>query len=296
MKDFLDSKDIAKFLGLELQGANLNIIGYSSLNKISHQTIVFVKKLNSENIELLNQYKDILAIIPEHKDVFIICSYICSANPRLDFIRVINKYFANTDIPVKIHPSAVIEEGAFIGKDVTIGANCYIGKNVVIGDNTIIFPNVVIYSNVEIGTNCQIKPGVVIGGSGFGYERDENGIPLHFPHSGKVIIGNNVHIGSNTCIDRATIDSTVIGDNTKIDNLCQIAHNCHIGRNCIITGFCGFCGGTNIGDNCWVGPHSVVYQKLRIENDSKIGIGSVVLRNVKSNTTVLGYPATKLKE
>ena len=38
----------------------------------------------------------------------------------------------------KIHPTAIIEDGAVIGKNVTVGAYSYIAKDVTIGDNTTI--------------------------------------------------------------------------------------------------------------------------------------------------------------
>lgn len=286
--------DIALYLNKCLVGKEIEIIGFSSLSNLLEGTVVFAKKYKKEYVEILNKSQNVLAIVCEGYEGIMI-PHIFSQNPRLDFLRVVGKFFVDKDIPFGIHPSAVIEEGAKIGKNVSIGAHCYIASKVSIGDNTIILPNTSIYGKVTIGSDCYIKPGVVIGGPGFGFEYDENEAPVHFPHTGEVVIGNRVYIGANTTIDRATIDSTIIEDNVKIDNLVHIAHNCKIGMNTLITGGAMLGGGVVIGANCWIAPNSTMHQQLRIENKSKVGIGAVVVSNIKEGVTVFGNPAKVLK-
>ena len=188
----------------------------------------------------------------------------------------------------------MVEYSAKIDQDVAIGAHCYIGPGVSIASGTVIMPNVSIYGKVTIGHNCYIKPGAVIGGSGFGFEYDEDGIPLQFPHTGEIIIGDNVYIGANATIDRATLDATIIEDNVKIDNLVHIAHNCIVGKNTLMTGCSTISGGVKVGENCWIAPNSTVYQQLKIGANSRIGMGAVVLRSVKPGVTVFGNPASEL--
>ena len=55
-----------------------------------------------------------------------------------------------------IHSSAVIEDGAIIGKNVSIGPFAYIGSNVIIGDNTTVATNAVIEGRTTIGKNNRI--------------------------------------------------------------------------------------------------------------------------------------------
>lgn len=285
----MKSVEIAKFLNKELIGDNIEINGFSSLSNLVKGTVVFAKKYNKEYEETLGLTKDVLAIVCEGFENLSI-PHIVSANPRLDFLRVVGSFFAEKDIPTGIHPSANIEQGAIIGQNVSIGAHCHIGAKVKIGDNTTILPNCSIYGKVTIGCDCYIKPGVVIGGPGFGFEKDENGVPVHFPHTGTVVIGNNVFVGANTTIDRGTIDDTIIGDNVKIDNLVQIAHNCRIGDNTIITTGAIFSGGVAVSKNSWISPNSTILQQLKLGEGCKVGIGAVVMRNLKENETILGNP------
>lgn len=282
---------IASFLKLELIGKESMIEGFSSLNNIGDRMLVFAKKYTKENEAILNANSSICAIVTDDFRGKLKVPHIISENPRLDYIKAITHFFVAKEVKAGIDGSSIIEDGAVVGQNVSIGSNCYIGEKVIIGDNCEIMSNVSIIGSVVIGDHCVIKSGAVIGGAGFGFEYDRMGNPIHFPHTGGVRIGNNVHIGSNTCIDRATINNTYIGDNVKIDNLCQIAHNCIIGNCTLITSGASLCGGVKVGKNCWIGPNSVIYQQIAIADNSKVGIGSVVLRKVKEGKTVFGNPA-----
>ena len=288
---------IALFLDKELKGDDIDVKGHGSLSNWRSGDVVFLKSKNKKNLDLLLQCKDVFAITPKMKegDEQISVPHIEVDNPRLAFIKVVRQFFTAPEISKSIHPTAVIEEGTTIGNNVSIGAHCYIGPKVKIGDGCVILPNVSIYGDVEIGENCYVKPGAVIGGPGFGFEYDENGEPLQFPHSGKVIIGNNVYIGANATIDRATMDATIIEDNVKIDNLVHIAHNCRVGKNTLMTGCSTISGGVQVGESSWVAPNATVYQQVKIGEKSTIGIGSVVLRNVDKEKTVFGNPAKELE-
>ncbi|HYA36651.1 MAG TPA: acyl-[acyl-carrier-protein]--UDP-N-acetylglucosamine O-acyltransferase, partial [Candidatus Methylomirabilis sp.] len=55
-----------------------------------------------------------------------------------------------------IHPQAIVDPGAKIGKDVHIGAFSIIGPGVEVGDGTWIGPHVVIEGPTRIGRNNKI--------------------------------------------------------------------------------------------------------------------------------------------
>lgn len=288
---------IAQFLEKSVHGKEGIISSYASLSEIKSHSVVFAKKIDEDILCMLNERGcDILAIVvPGYKDR-LKCSYIVSDNPRLDYMRVIQKFFENDKLLSGIHVTTVIEEGALIGKNVYIGANCYIGNEVTIGDNTRILSNVIIEGKTVIGKSCYIKSGVVIGQPGFGFEKNGDGLPIHFPHLGKVLIGNDVYIGANTAIDRATLESTIIGDHVKIDNLVHVAHNVMIGNNSYIIAGTILGGGVHIGENCWIAPNVSIKQQLHVGNGALVGLGAVVLNDIECNTVVVGNPAKLLKK
>lgn len=291
----MKSSEIASYLDRPFIGCDIEIKGFSSLSNLVEGTVVFAKKYSREYAEILNSVQNVLAIVCIGYEN-ITTPHIISPNPRLDFMRVVEAFFAEKDILEGIHPTTYIEDGAIIGENVSIGAHCYIGSQVIVGDNTIILPNCSLYGKVTIGCDCYIKPGVVIGGPGFGFEKDENGVPVHFPHTGEVIIGNHVYIGANTTIDRATIDATIIEDNVKIDNLVHIAHNCKVHANAMIIAGAVLCGGDEIGEGAWIAPNSSIHQQVKIGTKCIVGLGSVVLKNVKEGRTVFGNPAMNIKQ
>lgn len=289
--------EISSFLGKKIKGKECIINTYSSLSNIKPNSVVFAKKYDERYVSLLNSCENLLAIVTsEYDKEELLCAYIISENPRLDYMKVVQKFFCEENSLVGIHSSAIIEEGATIGRNVAIGAGCYIGENVTIGDNTKILPNVVIMGEVTIGKECYVKSGVVIGQSGFGFEKDENGIPMHFPHLGKVVIGDYVYIGANTAIDRGTLESTIIGNHVKIDNLVHIAHNVVIGDYSYIIACTILGGGVRIGKNCWIAPNVSIKQQLCIGDNVLVGLGAVVLKDVDENTVVVGNPAKALKK
>lgn len=292
----MKSTTFADFLNLPLVGSDINITIFSTLSECKPHSVIFAKKYSSDTVDILSQRQDILAIVTHEYAGKITCPHLLSENPRLDYLKIIKEFFTEQQTQFGIHPTAVIEKGAIIGKDVYIGANSYVGAQVSIGDRTYVNPNVVIDGETSIGADCHIKSGAVIGQCGFGFERNEEGIPIYFPQIGKIKIGNHVHIGANTCIDRATLACTVIGDHVKIDNLVHIAHNDEINENTLITAGAIFSGSVSVGKNCWVAPNVCIKEKTQIGDNSFIGLGAVVIRNVETKSVVIGNPAKELKK
>lgn len=188
--------------------------------------------------------------------------------------------------------------------DSIIGNNCVISeraviapKNVTIGNNVTVEDFSIIKENTIIGDNTIIGAGSIIGGTGFEFKRVSN-VVLSVKHIGGVIIGENVEIQYNSCVDKAIYpwSDTVIGDYCKIDNLVQIAHAVRLGNNVLIAANSSISGRTIIEDNCWIGVGVTIINGIRIGKESHINIGSVLLKNVKENKTVLGNPACDIEK
>ena len=140
-----------------------------------------------------------------------------------------------------------------------------------------------------------IQDGCKIGMKGFGFIpiKDKN---FKFPHIGRVLVDDNVEIGTDCTIDRGSVDDTEIGKNTYLDNQVHIAHNVKLGSNCMIAGQVGFAGSSVIGNNVSIGGQAGISGHLIIGNNVKIGGGSGVIKDIKDNEVVMGYPAISLKD
>lgn len=230
-------------------------------------------------------------------------------NPYEAFSRLLEYYNK-----VKLHKTGIeqpsyISDSAKYGEDVYVGAFVYIGENVRIGDNVKIFPNtfigdnvvigddvvlfagVKIYSESVIGNHCIFHSGVVIGGDGFGFSPDTEGVYKKVPQTGNVIVGDYVEIGAGTTIDRATLGSTRIGKGVKLDNQIQIAHNVEIGENTAIAAQTGIAGSAKIGKNCLVGGQVGIAGHISIGDRVKIQAQTGIGRNVNDDEVLQGTPA-----
>ena len=96
-----------------------------------------------------------------------------------------------------------------------------------------------------------------------------------------LIIGPNVYFGKNSVIG----DGSVINFNTNVGHDTKIGKNCIIETGSIILGLC------KIGDNVHIGSNATIKQSLFIGNNVVVGMGSVVIENVKSFFSVFGNPA-----
>ncbi len=143
--------------------------------------------------------------------------------------------------------------------------------------------------------DVHICDGSVIGKKGFGFKFFRNKL-YRIPHIGKVVINKGCEIGSNCVIDRGSVKNTVIGENTFIDNFVHIAHNVNIGKNCIVAAQVGIAGSTIIGNNVTIGGQAGISGHLIIGNNVKIGGKSGVVKNIKDNEVVMGYPAKPFRE
>lgn len=270
--------------------------------------IASLKDANDESLIFIDsKIKNKESVISSTKAKVIICDYeayinnddktkcfIVAENPKLLFAKAITQILKqNNSSNIGIHLTAVIHPNANIDDNVFIGANCSIG-NSKIGSGTIIHSGCHIYDGVTIGRNVIVDSGTVIGAPGFGFVRDEKGIPLRFPQLGGVIIEDDVEIGANTCIDRGALNDTIIRKGVKIDNFVQISHNVEIGKYTYIIGKTGIGGSVTVGENCWIAT-SDIKNKIKIGDNVTIGYGALVLRSVKSNSTVMGNPATSLE-
>lgn len=116
---------------------------------------------------------------------------------------------------------------------------------------------------------------------------------------GKLTIGNDVGISSSAivCHEAITIGNNVlIGGNTVIydTDFHSLNYLDRAAKPEIVTNV--QTSPVVIGDNVFIGGHSLILKGVNIGNNSIIGAGSVVTRNVPENEIWAGNPAKKIKE
>jgi UDP-3-O-[3-hydroxymyristoyl] glucosamine N-acyltransferase len=291
----LTAQKVADYLGLELLGPDISIRGAFSINNCQQGGVIFSERDTPEALEKISKLLECLVICGKDLAVCLTGSRLASPNPRLSFIVMMEHFFAPKPEAV-IHSTAVIHPKAKIGRNVSIGAYSWIGPEVEIGDDCILHQHVVIDGKTTVGKGCEIKSNSVIGEEGFSFCMDERGIPHHFPHVGRILLGKYVWIGANTTIERAVLEDTVVEDYVKIDDHVQIGHNTRIGMGTRIAAGAIICGRARIEEDCWIAPNVNIIEERVIGKGSFLGLGANVITDVPDNSVFVGNPAYKLRD
>lgn len=90
-------------------------------------------------------------------------------------------------------------------------------------------------------------------------------------------LGPNCKVGDFVAAQSTVPHDGVIGDYSKISGLCVLG------------------GGVEIGNDTFIAGGVSVVPHVKIGDNVQCGIGSVVIRNIKSNTKVFGNPAKRLE-
>ena len=272
------------------------IYRFKSISEAKTGDISFCSYTDDKAIQLINESNASLIICSidlQNKNLETNSTLIFVKNPRLWFMRCLRK-FIHKKIPEGIHQSAIVKSD-LIGKNTSIGPHSYVENNASIGENCVIYGGVQIFNGAKIGNNVIIYPSVIIGDASFGPQRNESYILETCQHLGGVNIGNCVEIGSHTSILSGFLEDTIIDDGTKISSQVYIGSGMKIGKNCMITGNAYFGGSSVLEDNVYVGPGANIRNGIKISKNSFVGMGSVVVKDVPENTTVIGVPAKQVE-
>ena len=112
----------------------------------------------------------------------------------------------------------------------------------------------------------------------------------------KSIIHPDAQIGEGVMISAfCSISANVtIGDFSTVQPFCNFGHDAIVASFCAIESYSFMGGFSSIGNNVTLHTRSTILPHIKVGDNSIVGAGSVVLRNVKSNTTVFGVPAKKI--
>lgn len=277
---------------------NYSVYRPSSLNNPKDNSVMFVTEGYIQYAEVLSRCSNCLVYWPYkieipneivNKHVFVLCE-----NPHNSYCT----FFIENNI-TNLPPIEMVKNvnGAFISPNARIGENCkifpgcYIGGEVVIGNGTYIGTGTKLLGRVTIGNNVIIRENTVIGADGLTTDRGSDGRATTMPQFGGVVIEDDVIIGALTSICRGAIDDTIIQRGAKISNHVSISHNVNIGPDTFIVGETILFGSASTGSKAWISGNVTIREGRHIGDKAKIGMGSVVTKDVEDNSIVKGNPA-----
>lgn len=166
----------------------------------------------------------------------------------------------------KIHPLAVVEDGAVIGENVNIGPFCHIGPKVVLHDEVELLPHAVVTGRTVIGRGCRIFTNAVIGGD-----------PQSLHHDGAettLTVGEKCTFREGVTVNTGTTEGggkTVIGNNNLFLANSHVAHDCILGNHIVMSNNVMLAGHVIVHDRVILGGGSAVHQFTRIGYQAFIG-------------------------
>jgi UDP-3-O-[3-hydroxymyristoyl] glucosamine N-acyltransferase len=278
---------IASALGARLENGSpdTEITGVAGIESATTGELTFIS--NPKYASLARSTRASAVIVAEDFPA-IPSAMLRSNNPYLDFARALEMFYQSPSYVPGVHPTAVVHPSAKLGADAHVGPYVVVQEDVVIGDYAVLLAHVVIYRGVKIGDNflahshsvirefCRLgnnvvlQNGVVVGGDGFGFAKDNSGHWHKIPQVQPVVIGDDVEIQSNSCIDRASVGETRIGRGTKIDNLVQVGHGSQIGEDSLLAAQVGIAGSTEIGNKV------ILTGQVGVVGHCKVGDGAIV--------------------
>jgi UDP-N-acetylglucosamine acyltransferase len=186
----------------------------------------------------------------------------------------------------KIHPTAIVQQGASIGDGTEIGPYVTIGPHVRIGRHCRIGASTVIDGWTEIGDGNEIFPMASVGL-----------IPQDLKFGGestRLVIGNRNVIREFVTIHRGTAGGgavTRIGDHNLFMAYAHVAHDCQVGNETIFANGATLAGHVLVEDYATIGAFSGVHQFCRVGRHAFIGGYSVVTKDALPFAKTVGNRA-----
>ena len=175
----------------------------------------------------------------------------------------------------KIHPTAIVEDGAVLGADVEIGPYAHVGANVRLGDGTIVKQGAIIDGHTTIGSQCQIFPYACVGMKTQDLKYKDGSVSY-------VEVGDRTVIREFATVHLGTADGekTIIGSDCLFMCYCHAAHGVILGDHVICSHSVQLAGDVHIQDWAIVGGVCAAHQFCTIGKHAMIGGCSKIRQDV----------------
>jgi len=186
-----------------------------------------------------------------------------------------------------IHPTAIVDKQARLGKGCVIGPYCVVGPDVVLGKQVTLHAHVAISGHTEIGDHTEVFPFASLG-----YAPQD----LKFKgEKSKLMIGAHNKIREHVTMNPGTEGGgmlTKVGDHCLFMVGTHVAHDCQVGNHVILANNATLAGHVSVGDHAIIGGLSAIHQFVRIGQHAIVGGMSGVEHDVIPYGSVIGERAS----
>ena len=185
-----------------------------------------------------------------------------------------------------IHPTAIIEEGAKLAKNVQVGPYAIIGAHVEIGEGTTVGAHAVITGHTRIGKHNRIFQFVSLGE-----------VPQDKKYAGeptRLEIGDGNTIREFCTFNIGTAQDTGVtrvGNHNWVMAYVHLAHDCVVGDHTVLANNTTLAGHVEIGDHAILGGLTAVHQFCKVGAHVITGGGTIVYKDIPPYVTAAGQPA-----
>jgi UDP-N-acetylglucosamine acyltransferase len=183
-----------------------------------------------------------------------------------------------------IHPTALVDRAAELGRDVTVGPYAIVGPGVTVGDHTRLGPHAVIERDASIGGRCEIGVGAVVGSAP--QDTKYRGEPT------RVEVGDETIIREYVTVNRGTTATgrTVVGRGCYLMSYTHVAHDCVLEDDVTLANVVQLGGHVHLEAHVSIGGSSAVHQFARIGTYAFVGGGCRVRQDVPPYAKAAGHP------
>jgi len=179
---------------------------------------------------------------------------------------------------MKIHPTAIVEDGALLGADVEIGPYCHIGAHVRLGDRVRLASHVVIDGHTTIGARSTVSSHAVLGG--LAQIRGDEAPEARLFLGEDCVIREHVTMNLGSSRDQAL---------TSVGSRGYFMAYSHIGHDCMVGDDVTFANGACLGGHAVVGDGVIMGGLSAVQQFGRIGRGAMIGGLTGVNTDVIPY-------
>lgn len=166
----------------------------------------------------------------------------------------------------RIHPTAVVDDGARLADDVEVGPYSVVGPHVILGSRTKIGSHVVIEGHTEIGDDCSVHAFAALGDAP--QHAGHNGEPTRLVIGARNLIREHVTMHCGTAMGR---DVTTVGSDGFFMVGVHVGHDCIVGDHVVMANNATLGGHAILGDFVIMGGLSAAHQNTRIGRHAFVG-------------------------
>lgn len=269
-----------------------NIIEYKEKDTYQNTTTEFVSSgifLFNTNLQLLY---DTLKTLPVHahgeKYLTDLCTALYTSNKPTKLFEIKQEEAIGINTMQDFHQAQQYLHSQLIEKHIKNGVFIHNPALVTLSCDTILEPGCQIHPYTIFGPKCHIRSTATILPFSYITESDIGGIVGPFAYvRANTTTQTNTHIGSFVETKDLSMNIGAKAKHHSYLGNATVGTNTNIGAGVIICNYnkqSGTKTPTNIGDNCDIGANSCLIAPLNIQSNSQVGAGSVISKEVESNT------------